>query len=76
MRALICDICGRYFNPIEDSKIYARAGLKVINRCAFLESHEGGHEVVKAVDVCYCCITKMFDAVNFSIPISEEKKND
>lgn len=52
MRALICDICGRYFNPIEDSKIYARAGLKDINRFAILKSYEGGHEVIKVVDVC------------------------
>ena len=75
MRALRCDICGKFFDPVEDAAKYKRAGEKVTNRFALLESCEGGHEFVTSIDICHECVSNMFDAVNFRVPISKENQN-
>lgn len=75
MRALRCDICGKFFDPVEDAAKYKRAGEKVTNRFVLLEYHEDGHEFVTSIDICHECVSSMFDAVNFRVPISKEEKN-
>ena len=74
MRALRCDICKKFFDPIEDGSKYKKAGECVTNRFALLESCEGGHEFITQIDICHECVSKMFDAVNFRVPVDKKEE--
>lgn len=52
-----------------------KAGEKVTNRFALLESREGGHEFVTSIDICHECVSTMFDAVNFRVHVEKENQN-
>lgn len=78
MRALKCDICGKFFDPEENAAKHIREGDDTVDRLAFLHSNEGGHEVIRVVDVCYECVASMLEAVNYRIvlPAMPNKKQE
>lgn len=76
MRALRCDVCKKFFDPIEDGNKYKKVGECTTNRFGLCESCDGGHRVIKVIDVCHDCVTKMFEAVDFKVSIEEDQNGN